>query len=83
LIHDSEYTAEEYLNGSPPKQGWGHSTWEMAVEMAQAARVKKLALVHHNVHHDDAFMEDLERQAQACFPAAIVAREGLTLDVGA
>lgn len=82
LIHDAEYTAEEYL-GTFPKQGWGHSTWEMAVEVAQAAGAKKLALVHHSVYHDDVFMEDMERQAQACFPAAIVAREGLTLDVGA
>jgi len=61
-------------------QGWGHSTWEMAVEIAQAAGAKKLVLTHHNVHHDDAFMENMERQAQAHFPAAIVAREGLTLN---
>jgi len=81
LIHDAEYTTEEYLDGNPPRQGWGHSTWEMAVEVAQAAGVKKLALTHHNVRHDDAFMEDMERQAQARLPAAIVAREGLTLDV--
>ena len=81
LIHDAEYTTEEYLDGNPPRQGWGHSTWEMAVEVAQAAGVKKLALTHHNVRHDDAFMEDMERQAQARLPAAMVAREGLTLDV--
>jgi len=53
----------------------------MAVEVAQVAGVKKLALIHHNVHHDDAFLEDIERQAQAVFPATIVAREGLTLQV--
>jgi len=82
LIHDAEYTAEEYL-GTPPKQGWGHSTWEMAVEVAQAAGVGKLALTHHSVYHDDAFMADMEQQVQARFPAAVVAREGLTLDVGA
>jgi phosphoribosyl 1,2-cyclic phosphodiesterase len=39
LIHDAEYTAEEYFEGQPPRQGWGHSTWEMAVEVAQAAGV--------------------------------------------
>lgn len=80
LIHDAECTTEEYLGGNPSRQGWGHSTWEMAVEMAQAAGAKKLVLTHHNVHHDDAFMENMERQAQALFPAAIVAREGLTLN---
>jgi len=81
LIHDAEYTAEEYLDGKPPRQGWGHSTWEMAVEAAQAAGVKKLVLTHHNAHHDDAFLEDMERQAQAIFPATLVAREGLTLKI--
>ncbi|MFQ6099802.1 MAG: MBL fold metallo-hydrolase [Anaerolineae bacterium] len=82
LIHDAEYTAQEYLR-EPVKQGWGHSTWEMAVEVAQAAGAKKLVLAHHNVYHDDAFLEDMERQAQARFPAAVVAREGPTLDVKA
>jgi ribonuclease BN (tRNA processing enzyme) len=81
LIHDAEFTSEEYLDGNPPRQGWGHSTWEMAVEVAQAAGVKKLALTHHNTHHNDRFLEDIEQQAQALFPAAVVAREGLTLRI--
>ena len=71
LIHDAEYTTEEYLDGNPPRQGWGHSTWEMAVEVAQAAGVKKLALTHHNVRHDDAFLEDIEQQVQALFPERV------------
>lgn len=79
LIHDAEFTPEEYLDGNPPRQGWGHSTWEMATEMAQATGAKKLALTHHNANHDDTFLEDIERRAQALFPATIVAREGLTL----
>jgi phosphoribosyl 1,2-cyclic phosphodiesterase len=79
LIHDAEFTTEEYLNGQPTRQGWGHSTWEMAVEVAEAAGVSKLALTHHNALHDDAFLEDIERQAQAAFPAAVVAREGMTI----
>ena len=81
LIHDAEFTPEEYLDGNPPRQGWGHSTWEMATEMAQATGAKKLALTHHNANHDDIFLEDIERRAQALFPATIVAREGLTLRI--
>ncbi len=82
LIHDAEYSTAEYLEGQPPKQGWGHSTWEMAVEVAQAAGVKQLALTHHNALHDDDFLEDMERQAQARFSPTVVAREGMTLEVG-
>ena len=81
LIHDGEYTTEEYLDPSRTKQGWGHSTWEMAVEVAQAAAVKRLVLTHHNARHDDAFLEDMERQAQARFPATVMGREGLTVDL--
>jgi hypothetical protein len=81
LIHDAEFTAEEYLDGSPPRQGWGHSTWEMAVEVAQAAGAKRLALCHHSAHHDDAVMVDVEQQARELFPATVAAREGLTLEL--
>jgi phosphoribosyl 1,2-cyclic phosphodiesterase len=81
LIHDAEFTPQEYLDGKPTRQGWGHSTWEMAVEVAQTAGAEKLALTHHNAHHGDAFLEDIEQQAQALFPATIVAREGLTLKI--
>ncbi len=81
LIHDAEFTPEEYLYGNPTRQGWGHSTWKMAVEVAQAAEVKQLVLTHHNVHHDDAFLEDVERQARSLFPATVVASEGLTLNL--
>ncbi len=81
LIHDAEFTSEEYVYGVPSKQGWGHSSWEMAVEVAQAAGAKRLALTHHNASHDDTFLDEVERQAQAVFPGAIMAYEGLTLDL--
>ena len=40
LIHDAQYTAEEY----PAKIGWGHSTVEYAVKLSNKAKVKRLAL---------------------------------------
>ncbi|HDD24334.1 MAG TPA: MBL fold metallo-hydrolase [Chloroflexi bacterium] len=82
LIHDAEFVMDEYLDPYHPRQGWGHSTWEMAVEVAQKAGVSALALTHHNVYHDDTFLEEMEREVQACFPSAVFAREGLTLEVG-
>ena len=32
LIHDAQYTTEDYLNKFIPKQGYGHSTFDMAIE---------------------------------------------------
>ena len=81
LIHDAEFTSEEYIHGVPSKQGWGHSSWEMAVEVAQIAGVKRLALTHHNALHDDAFLENVEQQAQAHFPGVTMAYEGLTINL--
>jgi phosphoribosyl 1,2-cyclic phosphodiesterase len=80
LIHDAEYVDREY-SGPFCRQGWGHSTWRMAVEVGQQAQVKRLALTHHNAQHDDAFLRTVEREAQAVFPAAFVAREGTTLEL--
>ena len=81
LIHDAEYTEEEYLDPVDPKQGWGHSTWQMAVEVARAAKVKQLALTHHHALHDDDFLEAVEKEAQAIFPSTVLAREGLTIEL--
>lgn len=81
LIHDAQYTWEDYVSGHPPKQGWGHSTWEMAAEVATAAQVKQLVLTHHEPLHDDDFLREIERQAQQVFPACLVAREGMTISI--
>jgi phosphoribosyl 1,2-cyclic phosphodiesterase/CheY-like chemotaxis protein len=49
LIHDAQYTAAEY----PRKIGWGHSSAEYAVKLAECARVRRLALTHHDPLRDD------------------------------
>ncbi|MEP7207085.1 MAG: response regulator [Casimicrobiaceae bacterium] len=61
VIHDAQYTPEEY----PSKKNWGHSTYEYAVELAATAGVRQLALTHHDPAHDDAFIDGLEKRAQA------------------
>jgi len=60
VIHDAQYTPEEY----PAKKNWGHSTYEYAVDMAGAARVRQLVLTHHDPAHDDHFIEDVEKRAR-------------------
>ena len=60
LIHDAQYTPEEY----PAKRNWGHSTYIYAVELACAAGVKTLALMHHDPSHDDAFLDNIQEVAR-------------------
>lgn len=81
LIHDAQFTQAEYTSPTMPRQGWGHSTPDMAVLIAQAAGVKRLALFHHEPAHDDEVVEAMGRQAQEAFPGAFVAMEGATVDL--
>ncbi|MGI9103691.1 MAG: response regulator [Terriglobales bacterium] len=61
LIHDTQYTPEEY----PAKKNWGHSTFEYAVELAAAADVRQLALTHHDPLHNDNQIAEIEQRARA------------------
>ncbi|NEO26540.1 MAG: MBL fold metallo-hydrolase, partial [Kamptonema sp. SIO4C4] len=47
FIYDAMYTDEEYHNPKSPKVGWGHSTWQEGVKIADAAGVRQLVILHH------------------------------------
>ena len=79
LIHDAEYDTDEYADKPLVKQGWGHSSWNMATEVAQAAQVGSLYLTHHSPHHDDAFLEQMVAKAQEEFAATKLAQEGVKI----
>lgn len=81
LVHDAQYTEEEYRDSVRSRMGWGHSTVAMACEVARAARVKHLIMYHHDPSHDDRLMRALERDARKLFRASTVAKEGLELTV--
>jgi phosphoribosyl 1,2-cyclic phosphodiesterase len=55
LIHDAMYTPKELEQ----HRGWGHSTYEEAVTLAQDAGAKRLVLFHHEPEHDDGEMDRL------------------------
>lgn len=75
LIHDAQFTPEE----KQQRQHWGHSSWLEAIQVAQQANVRRLALFHHDPMHTDEELEEIEQQAQARFPAAFMAREGMEI----
>jgi phosphoribosyl 1,2-cyclic phosphodiesterase len=81
LIYDSTYTDDEYHSPNLPKIGWGHSTWQEAVKIAKAANVKTLVIFHHDPAHDDVFLDRVGEEAAVQFPGAIMAREGMVLQV--
>ena len=77
LIHDGQYTDEEYIT----HRGWGHSTWRQAVEVAKRANVKKLIITHHDPDHDDDMLDSMERECQKEFPNSFFAKEGMEVQV--
>ena len=56
LVHDCQYTHKEYLAG---KMGWGHSTFEWAINAAHKADVKHLVLFHHDPERSDTQLDEL------------------------
>ena len=72
VIHDAQYTPEEY----PSKKTWGHSTYDYVVQIAAAARVRRVALTHHDPGHDDPFIAEIERKARS-----LALQRGTGLDV--
>jgi hypothetical protein len=83
LIHDTQYTHQEYLAG---KVGWGHSSFEQAVNAAHRAGVKRLLLFHHDPDRSDEELERLERRVRARVAGhssleVFIAREGMQVEV--
>ena len=55
LFHDAMFTDAEY----PAREGWGHSTFTQAVELAQRAGVRSLRFFHHAPDRSDAELLDI------------------------
>jgi ribonuclease BN (tRNA processing enzyme) len=81
LIHDAQYLNEEYFSRSQPREGWGHSTIDRAVEVAQKANVKRLILFHHEPTHDDKTIRRIQNYARRFFPRTIAAHEGMKVNL--
>ncbi len=81
LIHDAQYTPEEFAT----KSDWGHCTPEYAVWLASTAGVKRLALFHHDPAHVDDDLDTILAPVIQCAAKlgvdAFAARERCTITV--
>ncbi len=59
IIHDAQYTEDEYA----AKHGWGHSPIPYVIEMAKLAGAEQLALFHHDPERGDGALDDLQESA--------------------
>ena len=75
--------AQNSLEETPKRKGWGHSSWEDCIRVAREAGVRRLVLFHHDPFHDDHQVQDKQRQAQRLFPDTICSYEGLRIRIDA
>ena len=81
LIHDAQYTPEDYLK----KRGWGHSCYVDTVNAAIDAGVKELFMFHLDPNYADPFVEGLHTAANEIIAErksdliCHVAREGMMI----
>lgn len=70
IMHDAEYTAEEYRT----KMTWGHSSYKDVMKMAMAAGVKKIGLFHHNQERTD---DEIDGIVEGCRKAISESSSGM------
>jgi phosphoribosyl 1,2-cyclic phosphodiesterase len=81
LIHDAQYTSEEYQS----RVGWGHSSIAHAFQFAALAEPRQLVPFHHDPTHSDDELDQLfEQQIQSMRPAFKVTpgAEGMIFECG-
>ncbi|HSR63716.1 MAG TPA: MBL fold metallo-hydrolase [Gammaproteobacteria bacterium] len=83
LIHDAQYTPEDYEK----KRGWGHSCYIDTINMAIDAGVKELYLYHHDPYYNDDAIEVIYTHSNQIISErdtdmiCHIAREGMKIDL--
>lgn len=83
LVVDCSYTREEYRS----KQGWGHSTFDYAIDLALRVRAGTLICTHHEPTRSDQDLDKIfagilhEREGALSGLELLLAREGMEVDV--
>jgi phosphoribosyl 1,2-cyclic phosphodiesterase len=82
LIHDSQYTDEDWVT----KSHWGHSTIEYSVDVAAKSSAKALALFHHDPSRSDNELDRLSAEAKLLGAGkgveVFAAAEGMSITAG-
>jgi phosphoribosyl 1,2-cyclic phosphodiesterase len=81
LIHDCQYTDEEYAT----RVGFGHTSTGQVARFAERSDVDRLVLYHHDPMHTDPELDALRERVLERWPVGehrvMIAAEGLTIDV--
>lgn len=79
LIHDAQYTMEDYLDIYSPKQGYGHSTFDMAIEAKHQTNAEKLVFFHYDPTYNDNKLNAIKEHYKQ--DDILFAYEGMEIDL--
>ncbi len=77
LVFDGQYARDGYERF----RGWGHSTWQDGVALAQQAGIKRLLITHLGLDMDDAAADQRQKELHTAWSEADLARQGLLLEL--
>jgi len=78
LIYDSQYTSSQI---EKDRKGWGHSSWEEGVLIAEQCGVKQFVLFHHDPDRNDQALHELQESARRRFPNSHAAYEVMEISL--
>ncbi len=74
---DAMYDRDSYAG----HKGWGHATWEAALQFGKTAGVKTLGLIHHEPHFSDKDLLMRDEKIKDLAASALLIREGMLYDL--
>ncbi|MDB2414953.1 MBL fold metallo-hydrolase [Rickettsiales bacterium] len=77
FIYDSTFDDDSFA----PFVGWGHSTWQEGVRLANAAGVKHFVAFHHDPATKDSELDKRQKKLQKINKNYLFAREGMVMDL--
>ncbi len=81
LIHDAQYTTDEYLSAYVSKQGYGHSTFDMALEAYSQSHAKSLAFFHLDPNYTDEMLIEIENHYTKTCNNVFIPKEGQEITI--
>ncbi|MGI9439260.1 MAG: MBL fold metallo-hydrolase [Parvibaculales bacterium] len=76
-VYDCTYDDSEFEE----RRGWGHSTWQEGVRLAQAAGVAQFGIFHHEPERSDEMLLDIETRAKQMLPNSFVTRDFMRIEI--
>lgn len=77
FLYDATFLDEEMA----AFKGFGHSSWQQAVRLAQAAAAKQVGFMHHSFARSDAALGQIEQDAKQLFAGAFCGYDLQVIDL--